>query len=112
MVAEYYRSVVARLGQRETDTFLSFYVAAGGGHNATGPAQLDTLSMLEAWLDGREPPDAPTAYDIDPESLRTPRSMPACRYPAFARHNGNGDPNDAASFACAARPDPLAFRPD
>jgi pimeloyl-ACP methyl ester carboxylesterase len=112
MVAEYYRSVVARMGQEETDGFLRFYVAAGGGHNATGPAQLDTLSMLESWLDGREPPDAPPAYDVHPETLQTLRSVPACRYPAFARYNGSGDPNDASSFACAARPDPLAFRPE
>jgi feruloyl esterase len=112
MIAEYYRSVVAILGQRETDGFMRFYVGHGGGHNVTGPSQIDTLSMLEAWLDGTPPPDAPVAHDIDPATQRTVRSMPACRYPAYARYNGAGDPNVASSFTCTARPDPLAFAPN
>jgi feruloyl esterase len=111
MVADYYRSVVARMGQAETDSFLRFYVTAGSGHNVVGPSQFDTLSILEGWLDGRDPPDAPAAYDIHPETLRTVRAMPACRYPAYARYSGSGDPNRAESFVCTARPDPLAFAP-
>jgi feruloyl esterase len=111
MVAEYWRSVAARMGQTELDGFARFYVTAGGGHNAVGASQFDTLGMLEAWLDGRDPPDAPAALDIHPETLRIVRSIPACRYPAYARYTGSGDPNDAASFACTARPDPLGFNP-
>ncbi|WP_203075257.1 tannase/feruloyl esterase family alpha/beta hydrolase [Falsiroseomonas ponticola] len=111
MVAEYYRSVVARMGQAETDSFLRFYVTAGSGHNVVGPSQFDTLSILEGWLDGTAPPDAPAAFDIHPETLQTVRSMPACRYPAYARYSGSGDPNRAESFTCTARPDPLGFAP-
>jgi hypothetical protein len=37
--------------------------------------------------------------------------MPACRYPAYPRYIGNGDPNSAANFRCTARSDPLAFTP-
>jgi feruloyl esterase len=111
MIAEYWRSVVARLGEAETDTFLRLYIAHGGGHNVTGVAQLDTLSMLEAWLDGTPPPDAPPAFEVDPESQQVLRSMPVCRYPAYARYPGSGDPRRAESFVCTARPDPLGFRP-
>jgi hypothetical protein len=37
--------------------------------------------------------------------------MPACRYPTYAKYNGSGDPNNAESFTCEKRPDPLAFDP-
>ena len=29
-------------------------------------------------------------------------TRPLCPYPQVAKYNGNGDPNDSASFACAA----------
>jgi len=112
MIAEYYRSVVARLGQTETDKVMRFYVGAGGGHNVTGPSQVDTLTLLEKWvLEGEAPPDTVTAYEMGPADLAVRRTMPACRYPAYARYNGSGDANNAASFTCTARPDPMGFWP-
>jgi feruloyl esterase len=112
MIAEYYRSVVARIGQEATERVLRFYVGTGGGHNVTGPSQVDTLTLLEDWvLRGRAPPDSVVGYDIGPKDLKVRRSRPACRYPAYARYNGSGDVDDAASFSCTARPDPMGFAP-
>ncbi|HEX6722375.1 MAG TPA: tannase/feruloyl esterase family alpha/beta hydrolase, partial [Burkholderiaceae bacterium] len=69
-------------------------------------------SLLEDWvLKNRTPPDAVTAVEMGPSDLSVRRSMPACRYPAYARYIGNGDPNSVANFRCTARPDPLAFSP-
>jgi feruloyl esterase len=28
-------------------------------------------------------------------------TRPLCKYPAFPRYKGSGDPNDAASFSCS-----------
>jgi len=112
MVAEYYRSVVARMGQSAADRVMRLYVGAGGGHNVTGPSQVDTLTLLENWvLKERAPPDAVVAVEMGPKDLSVKRSMPACRYPAYARYTGSGDPDSAANFRCTARPDPLAFSP-
>jgi feruloyl esterase len=112
MVAEYVRSVVAKMGQPATDRMLRLYIGAGGGHNVTGPSQIDTLTLLENWvLNNRPPPDAVTAVEISPTDLLVKRSMPACRYPAYARYMGQGDPAQAASFRCMARADPLGFWP-
>jgi feruloyl esterase len=112
MVAEYYRSVVAKMGQAATDRVLRLYVSAGGGHNVTGPSQVDTLTLLENWvLKGTPPPDAVTAVEMGPTDLFVKRSMPACRYPSYARYTGRGEPNNAANFRCTQRPDPLAFSP-
>lgn len=112
MVAEYYRSVVARMGQSSTDAMLRFYVAPSGGHNASGTAQIDTLGLLENWVVNKAaPPDSVTAVDMGPLDLAVKRSMPACKYPMYARYNGSGDVNAASSFTCTARTDPLAFDP-
>jgi feruloyl esterase len=73
---------------------------------------VDTLTLLENWVEkGQSPPDAVTAYNIDTNTLKRLRSMPACRYPAYAKYNGAGDPNSAESFTCERRSDPLAFDP-
>ncbi len=110
MVAEYYNSVVAKLGQQAADDVLRLYVTPGGGHNVTGASQVDILTLLTDWVEkGQAPADTQIAYDIDPVNLKTLRTMPACRYPSYARYNGSGDVNAAASFTCTGRPDPLKF---
>jgi hypothetical protein len=113
MVAEYYRSVVSRMGRAATDRVMRLYIGPGGGHNVTGPSQVDTLTLLENWvLKERAPPDAVVAVEMGPKDLTVRRSMLACRYPAYARYIGGGsDPSSAANFRCTARPDPLAFSP-
>lgn len=111
MSAEYYGSVVAKMGQAETDRMLRFYVPAGGSHNVGGTSQVNALGILEDWvLRGRAPPDAPVAYDLGIEDMRFIASMPACRYPAYPRYNGSGDPKQAASFSCVPRPELLRMR--
>lgn len=113
MIAEYYRSVVATMGQEATDRVLRFYVGAGGGHNVTGPSQVDTLTLLENWvLRDQPPPDKVVAYEMGPKDLKAVRTMPACRYPSYARYDGSGDTNDADSFRCTPRSDPMAFHPE
>jgi feruloyl esterase len=100
------------MGQQQTDDTLRLYIGAGGGHNVTGPSQVDTLTLLENWVEkGQAPPDMVAAFEVDPVTLNRARSMPACRYPAYARYSGTGDPKQAESFTCTNRPDPLAFQP-
>ena len=111
MVAEYYNGVVVKLGQQAADDVLRFFVTPGGGHNVTGTSQVDILTLMTDWVEkGEIPTDTQIAYDIDPTSLKTLRTMPACRYPSYAQYNGSGDVNSAASFTCTARPDPLQFK--
>lgn len=106
--AEYYRKVVATMGQAGADNVMRLYVGPGGSHNVGGTTQVDALTILENWaLKGQTPPDAPTAYNKNVSTGAFVRSMPACRYPAFPQYNGSGDPNQAGSFTCTSRPDPL-----
>lgn len=112
MIAEYYGLVVAEMGQRATDETLRLYIGHGGGHNVTGSSQVDTLTLLENWVEkGQALPDVVTAYDVDTATLKRLRSMPACGYPSFAKYKSTRDPNSAESFTCETRPDPLGFHP-
>ena len=111
MVAEYYRSVVAALGVPAADDVVRLYIGPGGTHNGTGVAQADLLGLLETWVEnGDAPPAAIPVHDIDPATHERKRSMLACRYPRYARYDGSGDIGEAASYACADRADPLAYR--
>ncbi len=106
MTAEYYGSVVRRLGQEGTDRFLRLYVPAGGSHNVGGTSQVNALAMLEDWvLRGAQPPDAPVAWNLSLTDMAFQRSMPACRFPAWPQYDGRGDPKQAASFRCVPRPE-------
>ena len=106
MSGQYYRSVVAKMGQAATDRTMRLYVGPGGSHNVGGVTQVDALTLLEKWvLQGEAPPDAPVAYFKSVTDGALIRAMPACRYPAYAQYRG-GDVKLAASYTCTARPDP------
>ena len=110
MSAEYFGSLVGTMGQGAVDGFMRLYVPAGGSHNVGGTSQVNALAMLEDWvLRGRVPPDAPVAENRSIEDGRLVNTMPACRFPAYPRYRGTGDPMQAGSFDCVPRPH-LAFR--
>jgi feruloyl esterase len=107
---DYYKSVVARMGQDRVDQFLRFYVTPGVNHPGNGvmsdgkavPAKLDMLGVLDAWVDAGKTPD--TLLQVSQEEkapFKTMASRPMCRYPLAPRYDGHGDPMEAASFTCA-----------
>ena len=106
MSAEYYGSVLAKLGQQTVDQMLRLYVPAGGSHNVGGTSQINALAMLEDWvLQGLSPPDEPVSYNLAIDAMRFVRSMPACRFPAYPRYKGTGDPNLSTQFTCVVQPE-------
>jgi hypothetical protein len=108
--AEYYKSVVAKLGQQAVDSFMHFYVTPGASHSGTGvsnvdgaplPRGVDLLAEIDYWVDQGIAPHAlvQVAQEAKPPFAIT-ASRPMCRYPAWPRYKGEGSPKDAASFAC------------
>jgi Tannase and feruloyl esterase len=106
----YYKSVVAKIGQSDVDSFLRFYVTAGASHAGTGvssidgaplPHGIDLLEAIDAWVDRGAAPDVliQVAQETKPPFAVT-ASRPMCRYPTWPRYNGVGSPKEAASFAC------------
>jgi hypothetical protein len=107
---EYYKRVVAKLGQAKVHSFIRFYVTPGASHAGTGvssldgtalPSRVDLLDAIDAWVDRNTAPDnlVQVAQDAKPPFAVT-AARPMCRYPAWPRYKGEGSPNDAPSFAC------------
>jgi len=111
---EYFRSVVAKLGQGAVDRFVRFYVTPGANHGGTGvssidgaplPRGVDLLEAIDTWVDHGTAPDAlvQVAQEAKPPFAVT-ASRPMCRYPAWPRYKGTGSPKEAGSFECVRDP--------
>ena len=110
----YYKSVVARMGQDVVDRFARLYVVPGANHGGAGvsgttgvpiPHYVDLLAMLDKWVEGQQnPADGPAlTAQATTAPFTVTASRPMCRYPNFPKYNGTGDPNAAASFRCVPR---------
>jgi feruloyl esterase len=111
---DYYKSVVAKLGQANVDGFMRFYVTPGASHSGAGvssvdgaalPQGVDLLGVIDGWADRGEAPGplVQVAQDVNPPFAVT-ASRPMCRYPQWPRYMG-GPPKDAASFSCVGDSD-------
>ncbi len=107
---DYYKSVVAKMGQDRVDGFTRFYVTPGVNHPGNGvmrdgkavPAKVDLLGVLDAWVDlGKAPDTLMQVSQQEQAPFKTIASRPMCRYPLSPHYDGHGDPNQAASFTCA-----------
>ena len=128
MPISYYEGVQKALGARLTDSFMRFFLLPGVGHcgGAEGPAQVDTLSPLMAWVETHREPKFLVAGKVqaaanprgafggpgaggtpDPvaqPSQPTDYTRPIYPYPAVAKYSGKGDVNDAANYVSAKGP--------
>lgn len=114
MVTDYYDQVVAVVGGREkTQQFVRLFELPGVGHCQGGPGAdvVDYLGAIEAWVEGKSPPDRLIAYhlrrsekgvltpvSLPPNTADVSFSRPVFPYPAHARYSGSGDPNNERSF--------------
>ncbi|MGC1452822.1 MAG: tannase/feruloyl esterase family alpha/beta hydrolase [Candidatus Sulfotelmatobacter sp.] len=112
----YYQSLVAKIGQRDTDSFVRLYMVPGMQHCDNGPGadsfgqvgrlvfddpQHSVDAALEQWVEKGTPPATIIAskYAADePHNVKMTR--PLCEYPQAAKYKGGGDVNDAANFVC------------
>jgi feruloyl esterase len=116
---EYYDSVVSRLGRSETDAFLRLYMVPGLQHcfGGVGPTAFgqsgdgprddprrNVLLAIEHWVESGTAPTAlvATKHAGDDATKEAQATRPICPYPQVAKYMGQGDPNEAASFACVS----------
>lgn len=106
----YYRAVVARMGQGRVDQFIRFYVTPGVNHPGNGllssgepvPAKVDLLGVLDDWVEHAKAPGPlvqVTQARQAPFAINA--SRPMCLYPEFPHYDGRGDPKEESSFRCA-----------
>jgi feruloyl esterase len=115
---DYYNSVEAAMGSKETDAFLRLFLAPGMQHCGGGPGpnsfgqfiaappdpQHNIFLALEQWVEKGAAPEKiiATKYvnDLNPaQGVKLTR--PLCPFPQIAKYKGAGDTNDAANFVCA-----------
>jgi feruloyl esterase len=114
----YHRKVVQTMG--DTSSFYRVFMVPGMGHCNNGPgatvfgngtanspiidADHDLVKALERWVEQGIAPDRIIATHL-PTSTTVQFQRPLCPFPQRGEYVGQGDPNDAANFACVTRPD-------
>ena len=104
---EYFDAMQRRMSAAVTDQFARLYVTAGANHVGFGPdvaASVDVVSLLEQWVEQGKPPADAVVQTLQAEvpPFKVLAAKPMCRYPAYARYNGMGDPKAPASYLCTA----------
>ncbi len=103
---------------RRVQGFYRYYDVPGMGHCTGGPGanafgqqgspavpadpEHDAVLALQRWVEEGTPPGAivATKYANNTPSAGVQFTRPLCPYPQTATYTGEGDQNDAASFAC------------
>jgi feruloyl esterase len=112
----YYESVIAKIGQKEADSFVRLYMVPGMQHCDNGPGadsfgqvgqlifndpQHSVDAALEQWVEKGTAPDAILASKYSEDAQHALKmTRPLCAFPQAAKYKGNGDTNDAANFIC------------
>ncbi|MBC2665537.1 tannase/feruloyl esterase family alpha/beta hydrolase [Novosphingobium flavum] len=120
----YYQGIQKLVGEQEADSFVRLFLLPGVAHcgGGDGPAQIDILTPLMAWVEGGRKPamivagkpagqrtaiPGDRAVPVDRTGPRYPYApaaqpalltRPVFPFPAIARHDGTGDRNDPASY--------------
>ncbi len=72
------------------------------------PQGFPAFEAMQKWVEKGVAPDTIIFGQREPGSAKGQgkiyRTRPVCAYPKIAHYKGNGDPNDAGSFACVAPP--------
>lgn len=103
-----------------TRKFYRLFMIAGMGHcsGGDGPssfgqngqrplapdAEHDTMLALERWVEQGVAPEQFVAARVDAKTNAADLTRPVCVYPKVPVWEGHGNPNEAASFACATGP--------
>ena len=96
----YYKSVVAAIGQAKVVASYRLFMAPGMNHcgGGDGPNKFDMLAAMEAWREGGKVPNAIVASHST--EGKVDRTRPLCAYPEVAKYKGSGSTDDAANFTC------------
>lgn len=105
---DYYRQLIAMLGQASVDQNVRFYTVPGMGHG-TGSfiPNWDSLAALEGWIEGGLAPA--TGVAVDAVAGTYGRTRPLCQFPAWPKYRGSGSLDAAVNYSCVTEVgDPLA----
>jgi feruloyl esterase len=112
----YFKTVEAKLGAKQTSEFVQLYMVPGMQHCGGGPGPTEfgayapgseqgMTAALENWVEKGAVPDKLIAAKYKNEGNPASglvRTRPLCPYPQVATYKGSGSTDDAANFTCAA----------
>jgi feruloyl esterase len=115
----YYQSVIAKMGQKSTDSFVRLYMVPGMQHCDGGPGpnsfgqaggvmpddpRHNARMALEQWVEKGAAPSTivATKHGEGPEHP-VKMTRPLCAYPQSAKYKGTGDTSDATNFVCGLK---------
>jgi hypothetical protein len=98
-----YGESVQRVMGAKAKEFFRLYTAPGVDHVGTGgPALVDMLGAVSAWVERGEAPTGLRLLDTDVKPpFNVKRSRPLCEWPTWPRYRGIGDADVSATFECA-----------
>ena len=105
---DYYKQLVATVGQATVDQNVRFYTVPGMGHG-TGSfiPNWDSLAALEGWVEGGLAPA--TGVAVDAVAGTYGRTRPLCLFPSWPKYRGSGSLDAAVNYSCVTEVgDPLA----
>ena len=96
----YYQQIVATAGRPAADDSVRLFMMPGMNHcgGGEGPNTFDRMSVIERWVEQRQPPARIEASHATGGTVD--RTRPLCPYPQVARYSGAGSIDDAANFTC------------
>lgn len=105
---DYYKQLIATVGQAAVDQNVRFYTVPGMGHG-TGVfiPNWDSLAALEGWVEGGLAPA--TGVAVDAVAGTYGRTRPLCQFPSWPKYRGAGSLDAAVNYSCVTEVgDPLA----
>jgi feruloyl esterase len=112
----YYQSVIAKMGQKDADSFVRLYMVPGMQHCEGGPGadsfgQVGQLvfddpeksvdAALVQWVEKGTTPGTIIASKFGEDAQHSVKmTRPLCTYPHAATYKGSGDTNRAENFVC------------
>ncbi|QRY34071.1 tannase/feruloyl esterase family alpha/beta hydrolase [Variovorax sp. PDNC026] len=105
---DYYRQLIATVGQASVDQNVRFYTVPGMGHG-TGSfiPNWDSLAALEGWVEAGLAPA--TGVAVDAVAGTYGRTRPLCQFPSWPKYRGSGSLDAAVNYSCVTEVgDPLA----
>lgn len=89
---------------RATAEFYRLFLAPGMGHcsGGAGATPTDLEQAIEQWVERNEAPASLLAVRNAGGVAGKGFTRPLCPYPQVARYDGDGPPDEAASFSCVA----------
>jgi feruloyl esterase len=98
----YYDNVVKAVGKDTASNAIALFMVPGMNHcqGGIGTDTFDKVKVIEEWIEQGRKPARIVASHLT--SGQVDKTRPLCPFGQVAKHNGSGDPNDAASFSCVA----------